>query len=78
MPVSMPGLIHRYEQLSSAVVYDILDTMRYPEQALSSDITPLAPDMTVAGPAFTFNGESERPGIPKSTGNASYRDVVPG
>lgn len=78
MPIPLSELIHRYEQLSSAVVYDILDTMGYPDRVLSSDISPLAPDMVVAGPAFTFNGESIRPDLPKSPGYDTYRKIVPG
>ncbi len=78
MPIPLPELIQRYERLSASVVYDILDTMGYPNQALSSDISPLAPDMIVAGPAFTFQGEDERPGLPRLPNNAAFREIPPG
>lgn len=58
--VSIPvnELVERYKRLSSPVVYDILDTMGYPNQALSADIRTLDPQMVVAGPAFTIDGYS--------------------
>ena len=78
MSIPLPELIRRYEQLSSAVAYDILDTMGYPDQALSSDIAPLSADMVVAGPAFTFDGETQQPDLPKPPGYSAYREIIPG
>lgn len=48
--------VERYRKLSSSVVYDIMDRLGLPHQALASDIRPLRDDMVVAGPAFTFQG----------------------
>lgn len=56
MSIPVNELVERYERLSSPVVYDILDTMGYPNQALSAGIRPLDPQMVVAGPAFTIGG----------------------
>jgi regulator of RNase E activity RraA len=78
MSVSLPELIERYERLSSPVVYDILDKMGYPNQALSAEIRPLAPDMLVAGPAFTFAGTDCGPGQPPAiSGYEVFRHIVP-
>jgi regulator of RNase E activity RraA len=78
MGIALPELIERYERLSTPVVYDILDTMGYPDQALSADIKPLVRDMVLAGPAHTFEGETTRPGLPKGPGNEAYREIAPG
>ena len=41
MPLSRDELIRRYSALSAATVYDVLDKLGHPGQALSSDIRPL-------------------------------------
>ena len=48
--------IDRYRRLYTGLVYDILDEMGLPYQALATDIRPLRPDMVIAGPAFTIQG----------------------
>jgi len=71
-------LIDRYQQLSTPVVYDILDQLGHPGQAMAIGICPLAPDMIVAGPAFTIAGETDDP--TRSTEQSPYqifRDIVP-
>jgi 4-hydroxy-4-methyl-2-oxoglutarate aldolase len=79
MPFQNPKLAERYERLSTPVVYDILDQMGYPAQALSSQIRPLALDMVVAGPAFTVEGRDFRPDQPSSVSSYQmFRDIVPG
>jgi regulator of RNase E activity RraA len=48
--------IDRFHKLYTGLVYDIMDEMGLPYQALATDIRPLRPDMIVAGPAFTIQG----------------------
>ncbi|MBN1675742.1 MAG: RraA family protein [Kiritimatiellae bacterium] len=76
MSTPLPELIERYERLSSADVCDILNEMGYPNQALSAAVRPLAPDMVVAGPAFTIGGQERRPGLPKPKG-PFYKQITP-
>lgn len=52
----MVETIDRYRRLYTGLVYDILDEMGLPNQALATDIRPLRPDMIIAGPAFTIQG----------------------
>ena len=49
-------LIARYRTVSSPTVYDVLDKMGHPNQALSSRIRPLLRGHRVAGPALTLQG----------------------
>ena len=56
MPISREELTRRYKLLSAPTVYDVLDKMGYPNQALSSDIRPLMRDCRIAGPALTLHG----------------------
>jgi regulator of RNase E activity RraA len=58
MPLSREELIRRYKLLPAPTVYDVLDKMGYPNQALSSDIRPLMRDCRIAGPALTLHGTS--------------------
>ncbi|HEV8130328.1 MAG TPA: RraA family protein [Acidobacteriota bacterium] len=46
----------RYQQLYAGVIYDVLEHLGYPHQVLAHDISPLIPDMKLAGPAFTIKG----------------------
>ncbi len=54
--VSMQEICDRYRSLYGGVVYDVLEHLGYPNQALSHDLRPLAPAMKLAGPAFTMKG----------------------
>lgn len=56
---SMAEIIERYRKLYTGAVYDILDEMDLPNQALASDLRPMRPEMIVAGPAFTLQGVSD-------------------
>lgn len=79
MPVPVSDLTDRYERLSSPVVFDILDQMGYPNQALACDIRPLDPTMAVAGPVFTVAGETVRPDRPAAVSPYQmFREIVPG
>jgi regulator of RNase E activity RraA len=79
MPCSTPLLVDRYERLSTPVVYDILDQMGYPNQALAADIRPLEPGMVVAGPAFTVEGTDARPDLGAAISMYQvFREIVPG
>lgn len=76
--ISKP-LIERYERLSTAVVFDILDKMGLPNQALAADVRPLDVSMSVVGPAFTVIGEEATDGT--DYGSAAFemfRQIVPG
>lgn len=46
----------RYRRLYGGVVYDVLEGLGFPNQALSHKLRPLAPEMKLAGPAFTIKG----------------------
>ena len=79
MSIPLKELIERYERLSSPVVYDILDTMGYPDQALSADIRPLDPKMVVAGPAFTVDGHTLTPDLKTDFNSYElFRHIEPG
>jgi len=54
--LSMEEICERYKQLYAGAVYDVLESLGYPNQAISHQLTPLAPGMKLAGPAFTFKG----------------------
>lgn len=58
MRPSREELIRRYKLLSSPTVYDVLERMGYPNQALSSGIRPLLRDCRIVGPALTLRGTS--------------------
>lgn len=79
MGVPTSSLIARYQRLSTPVVYDVLDHLGFPNQALSADIRPLAPQMMVVGPIFTIE---EGDYLPGETADVSafqmFRDLVPG
>src|SRR5262245_22248922 len=78
MPLSMTELTARYERLSSPIIYDILDQMGLPNQALTAEVRPLAPDMIVAGPAFTIRGSEYQPGDDSSAAYRMFREIVAG
>ncbi|SDS45423.1 RraA family protein [Jiangella sp. DSM 45060] len=65
--VPVLDLVKRYQNLYSGAVYDVLDEMGLPHQALATDLKPVLPTMVVAGPAFTMKG------IPDSAGNPELR-----
>jgi regulator of RNase E activity RraA len=46
----------RYQHLYAGVVYDVLEHLGYPNQVLAHEVSPLTPDMKLAGPAFTVKG----------------------
>ena len=57
--IPVPQLVERYSQLYSGLIYDVLDEMGYPHQALAVDIKPIRADMVLSGPAFTIKGVSD-------------------
>ena len=61
---AMLEIIERFKPLYTGLVYDILDELGLPNQALATDIRPLRDDMRLAGPAFTFQGISDAVGDP--------------
>ncbi len=57
-------ICERYKRLYTGLVYDVLDEMGLPNQALATDMRPLRPDMVLAGPAFTVQGINDPVGDP--------------
>jgi regulator of RNase E activity RraA len=49
-------ICERYRRLYAGAVYDVLEGIGFPNQALSHQLTPLASGMKLAGPAFTVKG----------------------
>jgi 4-hydroxy-4-methyl-2-oxoglutarate aldolase len=54
--LNMEEVCERYKALYAGAVYDVLEGMGFPNQAVSHRITALAPGMKLAGPAFTVKG----------------------
>lgn len=57
--MDMEDIIKRYKQLYTGLIYDVLEDMGFPQQALANDIKPLRQEMMVAGPAFTVKGATD-------------------
>jgi regulator of RNase E activity RraA len=53
---SIEEICERYKKLYAGAVYDVLEGLGYPDQALSHELVALAPGMKLAGPAFTVKG----------------------
>ena len=49
-------ICERYKKLYAGAVFDVLEGLGYPDQALSHELVALAPGMKLAGPAFTVKG----------------------
>jgi len=54
--VKLEEICERYKRLYAGAVYDVLEEMGYPNQALSHKLTALTPGMKLSGPAFTVKG----------------------
>jgi 4-hydroxy-4-methyl-2-oxoglutarate aldolase len=54
--LNMEQVCERYRQLYGGAIYDVLESLGYPDQVLLHELTPLAPNMKLAGPAFTVKG----------------------
>ncbi len=54
--MDMEQIAERYKRLYAGLVYDVLEDLGYPNQALSHNLSALAPGMKLAGPAFTVKG----------------------
>ncbi len=52
----MDEICSRYARLYGGAVYDVLEGLGYPDQALSHELSALAPGMKLTGPAFTVKG----------------------
>ncbi len=57
-PCEMEGICARYRKLYAGLIFDVLEQMNLPNQALSHEIMPLTLDMKLAGPAFTMKGST--------------------
>lgn len=62
--MTMEAICARYKPLYSGLIYDILDEMGYPYQALATDMRPLDPRSVLVGPAFTIQGINDPVGDP--------------
>jgi regulator of RNase E activity RraA len=49
-------ICERYRRLYAPLIYDVLEHLGHPAQALSHRLVPLDRDMKLAGPAFTVKG----------------------
>jgi 4-hydroxy-4-methyl-2-oxoglutarate aldolase len=55
--LNMEEICQRYRKLYAGAVYDVLESvLELPDQVVSHELVPLAPDMILAGPAFTVKG----------------------
>jgi regulator of RNase E activity RraA len=55
--LNMEQVCERYRKLYAGAVYDVLESiLGLPDQVISHELAPLAPDMILAGPAFTVKG----------------------
>ncbi|MBI4977112.1 MAG: RraA family protein [Spirochaetes bacterium] len=60
--IPVEELRNRYSKLYSGLIYDVLDEMKIPNQALANDVKPLDDKWVLAGPAYTVKMES-RPDV---------------
>src|SRR4051794_24145985 len=60
-------LIDRYRKTYSGAIYDVLDELGLPHQALATDVKPVDNTWVIAGPAFTMKG------IPEPNGDEALR-----
>jgi 4-hydroxy-4-methyl-2-oxoglutarate aldolase len=51
-------IANRFSKIPTATVYDVMDKMGFPNQALSAEIRPLCYGIRIAGPALTVRGTS--------------------
>lgn len=56
--LDMVQICNRYKKLYAGLVFDVLESMGYPNQVVSHEIMPLTLDMKLAGPAFTVKGST--------------------
>jgi regulator of RNase E activity RraA len=54
----MSEICARYKRLYAGLVFDILEHLGHPNQALSHQLMPISPEMKLAGPAFTLKGST--------------------
>ena len=52
----LESICERYRRCYAGLVYDVLEHLGHPNQALSHELMPLTPGMKLAGPAFTVKG----------------------
>ncbi len=54
--IDMEAICERYKRLYAGAVYDVLEELGHPNQAVSHSLVALKPGMKLAGPAFTVKG----------------------
>ncbi|WP_324715872.1 hypothetical protein U7230_10915 [Carboxydochorda subterranea] len=82
-PTSIREMAQRYQRLYTAAIYDVLDSMGYPNQCLDLGIRPLLPHMKIAGVSFTVVGyrdprPQEEYEPEKTRGFAIFDHITPG
>jgi regulator of RNase E activity RraA len=55
-PSNLEDTCTRYRRLYAGLIFDVLEHLGYSNQALAHELTPISPEMKLAGPAFTFKG----------------------
>jgi regulator of RNase E activity RraA len=60
----MEEISNRYKRFYSGLIFDIMEEMGMPHQALATDIRPLLPDVVIAAPAFTVQMVNDPTGDP--------------
>ena len=63
--IPVAELRERFSRLYSGLIFDVLDKMKFPNQALASDIKPLDDAWVISGPAYTVKMESSSEVDPK-------------
>ena len=56
LAASMQEICERYRKLYAGAIFDVLESLGLPNQVLTHELRPLAPEMKLAGPAFTIKG----------------------
>jgi len=53
---NLEQICERYRRLYAGAVFDVLESLGLPQQVVSHELMPLAPEMRLAAPAFTIKG----------------------
>ncbi len=73
-----PEIAKRFSPLYSALIYDTLEELGHPDQAISASIKPIEKSMKVAGPAFTVRGSNSPKREKQETGLEMIESLWPG
>ncbi|MGN0149525.1 MAG: RraA family protein [Clostridia bacterium] len=76
-PINDKELCQRYEDVSTAMVNDVLREMGYIYQTLPNSILPLKDEMKVAGTAFTIKGSKNLDIVDEMEQRAEMLEAIP-